>query len=54
MRWKTMDENLRKIVYFDKETIKNILQEKHRGRRTSESIETKETANYHILLMTVI
>ena len=41
-----MDEKLRKIVYFDKETIKNILQEKHRGRRTSESIETKETANY--------
>ncbi len=40
-----MSERLRKIVYFDKETIKNILQEKNRGKKTSESTELKESSN---------
>jgi len=38
-------DTLSKIIYFDKETIKNILQEKHKGTRTSES---KISENTHV------
>ena len=34
---------LSKIIYFDKETIKNILQEKHKGTRTTESKISENT-----------
>jgi len=40
-----MSKQIRKIIYFDKETIRNILQEKNKGNKettvgTSKSIQT--------------
>jgi len=43
-----MKERINKIVYFDRETIQNILQERERGkltRKTNTTYETEDT-NY--------
>jgi len=33
----SMDKSINKIIYFDKETIRNILQERHEGAKSSRS-----------------
>lgn len=43
---KDMEERINKIVYFDRETIQNILQERERGkltRKTNTTYETEDT-----------
>ncbi|MEK3986396.1 DUF6414 family protein [Paenibacillus sp. FSL K6-3166] len=42
---------INKIIYFDKETIRNILQEQHKGARTSQTgISTSTEANAEIAI----
>ena len=50
-----MSKPINKIIYFDKETIRNILQEQHKGTRTSQTgISTSTEANAEIAVETKI